>query len=537
MNTRKKTPLRYSHRAAPAPIDSSPKPKPKPAKKRAPAKKAAPSKAPKPTRQPSSSIRHVPLNPNDWEENYKALKQHKSKYGTCKITKDDMATYNVNLARWCTWQRIDRDTLKPDQKARLNAIDFLWDVPIPDHFRFECMYTKLKRYHAQYGDCLVPVRWKQDPKFGKWVSRQRETHETLPKDRKAKLDALGFTWKVRAHEKKKLKEEQRHEPVSRKYTETAAYKRLKSWQDELAKVVSEINAQSSTKLPAQFRDWLSEQLWSDSLTEEQTRQLVEVLGSLSPNNQTATCLWDHRLLHVSALLQAYGMGQLDDSKTEWLEQQVDLLRHGGLPGHQRQILLACLKHNGLRHTVNGIVETSQPKKKKKKSNSALAPKKTASSVIASSSLVAGTDKSVSNKNNKPPTTQTSTDPPTEPIPSTDLPKTAPVETLGSNTPKTSNRKPPVEGTLSFGPPKLTCIPGGKKGLKIAKESSATMVTPEATPRNKPAVGSYSSSTKTTKKTKRPRPYSDEEARSFVAACSRKLKQLHRPTKRKRMLTF
>lgn len=45
---------------------------------------------------------------------------------------------------------------------------------------------------------MVPIRWKEDPKLGKWVSRQRDSHnETfLTPERRDRLDSIGFVWKA-----------------------------------------------------------------------------------------------------------------------------------------------------------------------------------------------------------------------------------------------------------------------------------------------------------------------------------------------------
>jgi Helicase associated domain len=45
---------------------------------------------------------------------------------------------------------------------------------------------------------MVPVRWKEDPKLGKWVSRQRDSHneQHVTPERRARLNAIGFIWRA-----------------------------------------------------------------------------------------------------------------------------------------------------------------------------------------------------------------------------------------------------------------------------------------------------------------------------------------------------
>lgn len=62
--------------------------------------------------------------------------------------------------------------------------------------RWEEMYRELKAYHCEHGDCSVPQGFEGAPYLARWVNSQRERHRqgTMPKDRKQKLDGLGFWW-------------------------------------------------------------------------------------------------------------------------------------------------------------------------------------------------------------------------------------------------------------------------------------------------------------------------------------------------------
>ncbi|CAB9524970.1 helicase (Partial), partial [Seminavis robusta] len=83
-------------------------------------------------------------------------------------------------------------TLDVDEDANMSQSDKFqkrWDI----------MFAKLESYSKKFGDCLVPVRWKQDPSLGKWVSRQRDGHNAkfLTEERKARLNAIGFVWRCK----------------------------------------------------------------------------------------------------------------------------------------------------------------------------------------------------------------------------------------------------------------------------------------------------------------------------------------------------
>ena len=85
----------------------------------------------------------------------------------------------------------------PERRARLDALGFVWEVLTT---QWEEGFRCLERYHTANGDCLVPQGYR-DPttgyRLGTWVSNQRKDRETMLPERRARLDALGFVWKVR----------------------------------------------------------------------------------------------------------------------------------------------------------------------------------------------------------------------------------------------------------------------------------------------------------------------------------------------------
>ena len=61
---------------------------------------------------------------------------------------------------------------------------------------WEFWFGLLEKYKEQYGDCLVPARFKtlDGYNFGGWISNQRTQKDALPKDRIRRLNELGFVW-------------------------------------------------------------------------------------------------------------------------------------------------------------------------------------------------------------------------------------------------------------------------------------------------------------------------------------------------------
>jgi hypothetical protein len=74
---------------------------------------------------------------------------------------------------------------------------------------WEAQLARLAAYKAEHGDCNVPSRWVEDPQLGTWVGTQRKRKKQLDRGkpgcgltaaRVAKLEALGFAWRVSAAE-------------------------------------------------------------------------------------------------------------------------------------------------------------------------------------------------------------------------------------------------------------------------------------------------------------------------------------------------
>ena len=61
--------------------------------------------------------------------------------------------------------------------------------------KWEESFKALIAYKAEFGDCLVPLRFTyQGLNLGRWVFTQRRTKEILSAERIKRLDDLGFVW-------------------------------------------------------------------------------------------------------------------------------------------------------------------------------------------------------------------------------------------------------------------------------------------------------------------------------------------------------
>lgn len=128
-----------------------------------------------------------------WKDKFNALKRYKEKYGDCNIP--DQWKENPSLGQWVGYQRKKKESgnLSKDQINKLTAIGFDWDPLGAD---WEENFHAIVQYKAKHGDCTVPWEWSENTRLARWVSTQRyrKTVGRLQKERKVRLDAIGFDW-------------------------------------------------------------------------------------------------------------------------------------------------------------------------------------------------------------------------------------------------------------------------------------------------------------------------------------------------------
>ena len=129
-----------------------------------------------------------------WEEMHAALSQYKSEHGHCNVPL--RWPMNRKLAVWVMQQRVARrqGRLSEERIKRLDEVGLVWDMPDK---KWEEMFSALAAYKAQHGGCDVLKRWPENQPLATWVQTQRDLGRKgqLTKERRARLEALGFNWK------------------------------------------------------------------------------------------------------------------------------------------------------------------------------------------------------------------------------------------------------------------------------------------------------------------------------------------------------
>lgn len=203
-----------------------------------------------------------------WEQMLERLTKFKAEYGHCTVPK--RYPPDPKLGTWvhtqgCQYRQMtyrsksaiadehlpDSGTeeeegtlLTSDRRKRLSELGFVWPIYeaaklpepvvqiipiIPARITrnsyddlWDAMFESLAAYKEKYGHCLVPKRYKEDPKLGTWVDTQRVQYKKMKKkleaqdphgpeaadsgkpilqrftdERIRRLENLGFVWSIR----------------------------------------------------------------------------------------------------------------------------------------------------------------------------------------------------------------------------------------------------------------------------------------------------------------------------------------------------
>jgi hypothetical protein len=79
-----------------------------------------------------------------------------------------------------------------DCQIEFRLIQFIWDAR---ESLWEEGFAALTAFKIREGHCLVPTQHVEGTfKLGAWVGEQRQHRDTMPAERKQRLNAIGFVW-------------------------------------------------------------------------------------------------------------------------------------------------------------------------------------------------------------------------------------------------------------------------------------------------------------------------------------------------------
>jgi Helicase associated domain len=126
-----------------------------------------------------------------WQRGLAALLSFKKREGHCSVPRDHEEG-GYRLGQWVAVQRYSRDDLDNRRKAQLNKIGFIWSE------RDRCWeegFAALKAFKAREGHCYVPVHQVEAMvHLGHWVTVQRRGRHKMSRERRQRLNEVGFVW-------------------------------------------------------------------------------------------------------------------------------------------------------------------------------------------------------------------------------------------------------------------------------------------------------------------------------------------------------
>jgi Helicase associated domain len=137
-----------------------------------------------------------------WNDMFQLLQEYQAVHGNCLVPNDYVGKDKQSLGAWVTYQRSQLASgklykeLYLDRLQKLQSIGFepraLQDDSIKS--RWDRRFEELVEYQRQHGDCLVPKDYAADLALGEWVRSLRAKGDTLSRDHREQLDAIGFVW-------------------------------------------------------------------------------------------------------------------------------------------------------------------------------------------------------------------------------------------------------------------------------------------------------------------------------------------------------
>ena len=131
----------------------------------------------------------------------------KEEFGHCNVPQKYPS--NPSLGNWCNNMRVAYKKIQKgvsqDRIGRLEEIGFQWQVVLDYDEAFEKHCRELIAFKEEFGHCLVPRKYPDNPSLGRWCGDMRiaykkiqkgmKTNSNVSQDRIDRLEEIGFQWK------------------------------------------------------------------------------------------------------------------------------------------------------------------------------------------------------------------------------------------------------------------------------------------------------------------------------------------------------
>ena len=140
-----------------------------------------------------------------WTERFRELCEFKAHFGHCRVPREYSS--NPKLGKWVTNQRQNYKLYwegKPsgmtEQRIQeLERVEFVWDTSAA---LWSLRFRELCEFKAQFGHCLLPLRYSSNLMLGRWAAKQRHDYKLYSEGKQSgttvqrirELDSIEFVW-------------------------------------------------------------------------------------------------------------------------------------------------------------------------------------------------------------------------------------------------------------------------------------------------------------------------------------------------------
>jgi len=134
----------------------------------------------------------------NFEKVISLLEAYKKEHGDCLVPQAYITEEGVYLGRIVSSIRSGNRRTNVEEKAKLDSMGFVWKAR-ESSFSFDEVIRLLIEYKEKHGDCLVPTSYVTENgiRLGTIVINIRRNTRRTNEEERAKLDSLGFVWRVK----------------------------------------------------------------------------------------------------------------------------------------------------------------------------------------------------------------------------------------------------------------------------------------------------------------------------------------------------